>query len=386
MSAAPAELSIHVRPKARRLKQGRLIMDAWQRRDDHSTGTGPTPSVIAASEQLVSPLAERACMQLECDRAAALLFERRDPRLCRRVAEHSVALKLDGAFTALEQDLAGRVIAQGESLIVEDCATLGGVRARGLQAAAVPMVVDGAARGVFVVLATHERERFGADDLERLADLGHFAAIAVQNAEMRADLTTMLDSGVQAMALAVEMRDGYTGCHSEAVVELACEVGARMGIAGDALVELEFAARLHDVGKIAVPDAILRKEGALDDDEWQVMKRHPVWGSELLAQIPQLAAVSMIVRSEHERWDGSGYPDRLRGSEIPLASRIILACDAYHAMTSDRPYRRAMSPARAAAELRSNAGTQFDPATVDALLQALVAKRSIAADEHAPVA
>ena len=128
------------------------------------------------------------------------------------------------------------------------------------------------------------------------------------------------------------------------------------------------AALLHDIGKVGMPDRVLHKPGPLADEEWDVMREHPVIGERILRAIPGMGSVARIVRHEHERFDGTGYPDRLAGEEIPLGSRIILACDAYHAMTSDRPYRAAMAHDHAIAELARCAGSQFDPRIVAALV------------------
>src|SRR5436309_2126424 len=137
--------------------------------------------------------------------------------------------------------------------------------------------------------------------------------------------------------------------------------------------ELEFAARLHDVGKIRVPDAVLHKPGPLDHTEYDVIRCHAAWGAETLATIPGLQAVAAVVRFHHERWDGTGYPDGLRGARIPLASRIICVCDAYAAMTADRPYRLAMVRGEALSEVVEGSGSQFDPMVVSALTQAVEA-------------
>jgi HD-GYP domain-containing protein (c-di-GMP phosphodiesterase class II) len=176
---------------------------------------------------------------------------------------------------------------------------------------------------------------------------------------------------VGALLSALDARDSYTSEHSSIVVSLSRLVGQAVGLTCDALTELEQAARLHDIGKLGVPDSILQKPGALDDDEWVAMREHPRIGAEIVSSIPALAHLAPLVRAEHERWDGTGYPDRLAGESIPLASRIILACDAYHAMTSDRPYRDAMPEGQARHELERNAGSQFDPQVVDALLRVL---------------
>src|SRR3712207_4664311 len=163
----------------------------------------------------------------------------------------------------------------------------------------------------------------------------------------------------------MDMRDQRTAEHSEDVVGLARKVGELMGLEADALLELEFAARLHDVGKIQVPDAVLNKPGPLEPHENEVIRCHATWGSETLARVPGLEAVATIVRFHHERWDGAGYPDGLSGGRIPLASRIIAVCDAYGAMTCDRPYRSSLGSDEAVDEIRAGSGSQFDPAVVE---------------------
>ncbi|HEY2603284.1 MAG TPA: HD-GYP domain-containing protein [Thermoleophilaceae bacterium] len=166
----------------------------------------------------------------------------------------------------------------------------------------------------------------------------------------------------------VEADDNYTADHCRGVVELVNAVADELEIDSDARQELEFAALLHDVGKIVIPNEIINKPGALDDDEFELMKTHTIEGQVLLDRVGGvLGRVGEIVRSCHERWDGTGYPDGLAGYEIPLAARIVFACDAYSAMTTDRPYRAAMSKETALEELWANAGSQFDPRVVSAL-------------------
>jgi HD-GYP domain-containing protein (c-di-GMP phosphodiesterase class II) len=190
---------------------------------------------------------------------------------------------------------------------------------------------------------------------------------------MRQHYDATVQAHVEALAAAMDMRDHRTARHSDDVVKLARQVGELLQLEPPSLVELEFAARLHDVGKIQVPDAVLNKPGPLDPQESEVIRCHAAWGAETLARIPGLEAVATIVRFHHERWDGTGYPDGLSGARIPLASRIISVCDAYGAMTSDRPYRFAMAPDDALDEVRAEAGSQFDPAVVATLIDALAA-------------
>jgi HD-GYP domain-containing protein (c-di-GMP phosphodiesterase class II) len=151
-------------------------------------------------------------------------------------------------------------------------------------------------------------------------------------------------------------------------------VARRLGLDGDALRDVRYAAALHDVGKIAVPEAILNKSGPLTPAERQEVERHALVGEQILKPVHFLSGVVPLVRHGHEHWDGTGYPDRLAGEDIPVGSRVIQVCDAHHAMTTDRPYRKALSPARATKELRACAGSQFDQRVVEALLE-VVGKR-----------
>jgi HD-GYP domain-containing protein (c-di-GMP phosphodiesterase class II) len=178
-------------------------------------------------------------------------------------------------------------------------------------------------------------------------------------------------AAVQALAAAIEERDAYTSQDSEQVVRLARGVAMLLGMGADQVERIAAAALLHDVGKLAIPQDILRKTGPLTDEEWAVMAEHPVVGERILLRARDLAPLAPIVRHEHEHWDGSGYPDKLEGHAIPIGSRVILPCDAYVAMTVPRPYRAALDPAAARAELRAGAGREFDPDVVDALLDLL---------------
>jgi HD-GYP domain-containing protein (c-di-GMP phosphodiesterase class II) len=171
----------------------------------------------------------------------------------------------------------------------------------------------------------------------------------------------------------MEIRDPITAAHSRQVAGLVLRVGYFMGLPEGELAEVELAASFHDIGKTAVPDEVLLKAGPLDRSEWGCMACHSEWGAELLRHLPDCAGVASIVRHHHERWDGGGYPDGLRGRNIPSPSRIIGVCDAYDAMIADRPYRRALDPIVAREKLRQGAGSHFDPDAVEALLGTLSA-------------
>jgi HD-GYP domain-containing protein (c-di-GMP phosphodiesterase class II) len=201
--------------------------------------------------------------------------------------------------------------------------------------------------GVLAVFATERRTR-----LQQLTELnGAYRGTALVLAEV------------------VDADDEYTGMHTRDVVELSVAVAERLGLDQDQRRNVEFGALLHDVGKVAIPKEILHKPGALDDDEWKIMRTHTIEGQRMLDHVGGfMRDVGAIVRGSHERWDGGGYPDGLQGEEIPLEARIICCCDAYNAMTTTRPYRKAMAVEDAAEELVRCSGTQFDPAVVEAVL------------------
>ena len=174
---------------------------------------------------------------------------------------------------------------------------------------------------------------------------------------------------------ALAERHPSLGDHVNGVAELAVAIGERLGLLPEELEDLRRAAELHDMGKVAIPDAILDKPGPLDEHEWEFMRRHTIIGERILQAAPALERVATIVRSTHERMDGKGYPDGLAGDAIPLAARIVLVCDAFEAMTADRSYRKAMSAEVAIEELERCAGAQFDPRVVTAF-RALAEQRA----------
>jgi two-component system, cell cycle response regulator len=192
-------------------------------------------------------------------------------------------------------------------------------------------------------------------------------------ADVRAVAERPEDSSVtlaRGIAFAAALRADESEAHAAAVAELSAQVAERLGLPAGMVMRCRLGGWLHDVGKIAIPDAVLRKPGALSADEWAVMRTHPIRSEEVVKRIASLCDTAAGVRHHHERFDGTGYPDRLAGQEIPIEARIIAAADAYCAMTTDRVYSTARSPADAADELRRSAGTHFDPQVVDALLDA----------------
>jgi putative nucleotidyltransferase with HDIG domain len=189
-----------------------------------------------------------------------------------------------------------------------------------------------------------------------------------------ADLESMVQERselVGALGRLIDLRDGYLGGDAQEVVRLATAIGEQLEIPAADGDDLALAAQVHDIGKIGVPDEILQKPGRLDDEERAIVQRHVIWGAETLERIPGLGRVARIVRAHHERWDGRGYPGGISGEEIPAESRIIGVCEAYRAMTSDRPYRAALPPSHALGLIRAARGKAFDPAVVASLIEVL---------------
>jgi diguanylate cyclase (GGDEF)-like protein len=203
--------------------------------------------------------------------------------------------------------------------------------------------------------------------------------------DMRAEQPEALHLA-EALALASDLREGAPAIHSSEVAELAAAVGVRLGLSDEDVFRVRLGGLLHDIGKIAVADSILTKPGPLTVDEWEAMRRHSIVGDELLRNFVELACACPAVRNHHERYDGTGYPDKLAGEEIPLAARIVAACDAYSAITTTRPYQQARSREEATAELRRGAGTHFDPTVVDALVNELEVRAlpAVASGVHEP--
>ncbi|MDA8158898.1 MAG: HD domain-containing protein [Deltaproteobacteria bacterium] len=221
-----------------------------------------------------------------------------------------------------------------------------------------------------ICIATEKIAEFTSSDLKLFATLSHNVAVFVENVSLYKDLKEVFLSTVYTLAETIEMRDNYTGNHTKRVMEYSYAIGDALGMKNDELEILRLSAILHDIGKIGIRDSVLLKPSKLTDEEFALMKKHPVLGEEILKKIKGLEYVVPGVKHHHERHDGKGYPDGLKGDEIELNAKIISVADTFDAMTSDRPYRKGMDSKAALDELVRCSGTQFDEKIVNAFIKA----------------
>ncbi|HEV7942196.1 MAG TPA: HD domain-containing phosphohydrolase [Solirubrobacteraceae bacterium] len=232
---------------------------------------------------------------------------------------------------------------------------------------AVPILLDGRVWGVLNIEAA-EPGAFGEAEAVLVEAVAASLGSALHRVSLLADLECAFTTMLSVLVSTVEAKDLYTANHGQDVADLAERVALRMGLAPREAADVRYAAMLHDIGKIAVPTEILTKPGPLTDEEWVLMRRHAEVGGELVGRVETFAHLAPAVRSSHERVDGGGYPDGIAGESIPLAARIIAACDTFDAIVTDRPYRPGREPGEAAIELQRVAGAQLDTGVVQALL------------------
>ncbi len=264
-----------------------------------------------------------------------------------------------------------QIAAREKPLIVYDMerpGPWGGIRlddAMGCGAVLTLKPRDGAP--ALLVLGSAQADAFDAEHEPLFHAYAQHAAMTLSNAQSVAQLEKMLAGVLMSLATALEAKDAYTDGHSMRVAQYAVRIAHEMALPESDIETLHRAALIHDIGKIGIGAEILHKCGALSDGEWEKMRIHPLLGASIIGSIATLAATVPGVRSHHERWDGSGYPDGLAHEQIPLIARVLAVADAYDSLTTDRAYRPAVAPAAAIQEVKRGAGTHFDPAVVGAL-------------------
>jgi putative nucleotidyltransferase with HDIG domain len=283
-----------------------------------------------------------------------------------------------------EQNLMIRVLRKKRPVLIRD------VRASGLNPAnriladfqpnsfvICPLIAEETTIGILGADRREDKPRLTANDAEFLSIFANNIATALQRARMDEELKTSYVSSVRALVQAIEEKDTYTRGHSERVSTIAIEVARVLGMPETEIEYLRFGSILHDVGKIGIPESIVRSPKSLTTAEFRIIQKHPLKGVEILQPISFIRNHMYLIRSHHERWDGRGYPDKLAGDDIPLGAQIVAVADAFDAMTSSRPYRRGMPPKQAAKEIQKNMGTQFSRTVAEAFLKVFEARLSV---------
>ncbi len=313
---------------------------------------------------------------LHCEAGSLLLTDEQTDELVFRVVVGPASKKLLGTRLPPGVGIVGSVAKDGKPLIVNDAKSdprhyRGIDHQTSLQTVSllcVPLINKGRVIGVLEVMNKNDRTPFHNDDLDALASLAIQSAIALENAKLYSDLKQAFTDTVRVIANAVEARDPYTAGHTNRVTEIALEMARELNWSRERIENLEIGALLHDIGKIGIADMILRKPKSLTTNEYSLMQQHPVVGAQMLKGVAVLRPVLPCILFHQERYDGKGYPFGFAGEEIPIEGRLLAVADTFDAMTSNRPYRNALSMENALEEIVNNRGTQFDPEMVDALL------------------
>lgn len=326
---------------------------------------------------------EATCRLLKCETGSLLLLDAESGELYWETAlgpsgDHLKTMRLP----LNEESVAGYVALHGEAAKIDEIAKderhsqtvassvskVSGFVTRNMLC--VPLITKGKVIGVLQALNKQNATHFADEDLRLFQTLSNQVAIAVENSRLYSDLKSAFYGTVEALAESIEKKDSYTGGHTKRVVHYSLCIASQMDLTFEELERVKLGALLHDVGKIGIEDKILRKDSPLDQDEWKVMQRHPMLGADILGRVEGLKDVIGAMKFHHERWDGKGYPDGLKGESIPLIARIVAVADAYDAMVSTRPYRKGLNPDFAYREITRYSGTQFDPAVVTAFQKA----------------
>lgn len=327
---------------------------------------------------LLREITEQARRVARAEAASLMLLDEKEEELEFRIALGPAGEQVKRFKVKVGEGIAGWVAKTGEPVVVNnvhadprfkrDIAKAIGFPTYSILA--VPLKMEGKVLGVLEAINRLGEGEFTSRDVNVLMALGGQAAVAIQNARLYENLRKLFFATIDALAEAIDARDPYTHGHSRRVTDFSLAIADEMGLSDGEKEALQIAALLHDVGKIGINDNILRKPGRLSPEERREIEKHPVVGAKILSTIDLLRDIVPVVLHHHERFDGSGYPEHKSGPEVPLLARIIAVADAFDAMTSDRPYRKAMPDEEAIEEIRKEAGRQFDLEVVEAFVRA----------------
>jgi len=263
-----------------------------------------------------------------------------------------------GDSEIIEKEMLGKIAADGIPYLIKRKNDEGNI-------IAIPLKIRSRVFGILASIINSTKKGFSEKDIYFLNFLLEKASFSIENMALYENIYENLFSTLYAFVETIEARDPYTKQHSASVSGYAMSIARENGCSQEEIAKLDISGNLHDIGKIGIPDSILLKQGKLNDDEYEIIKKHPVIGSNIIGHLGMWTDEQDIIRHHHERFDGKGYPDRLKGEEIPLLARILSVADVYDALTTDRSYRQKMSNKVAAEMIKENSGTQFDPEIVD---------------------
>ncbi|MEK7858948.1 MAG: HD domain-containing phosphohydrolase [Elusimicrobiota bacterium] len=335
---------------------------------------GVSHSGAVSREDFAKAVLESACLLMKCQRGSVMLWDGKDDCLkivaARSLDESHRSQKL---FLKSGEGVAGKAFASAQAIFISDPQNDPRYVPGGAGAAepfvSIPLLVKSKPIGVLNLHSTGDASPFIGYQTKFLNILAGEAAVMLHNQDLLDNLQIFYLEMVQTLARAVDSKDAYTHEHSDRARVKARRLATELQLPDQMARYVEYAALLHDIGKIGIDEAILLKPGKLTPEEYEVMKKHPIIGHQILAPVKYLGPVAQMVLYHQEWFNGQGYPEALKGEEIPLGSRIVAVIDAWDAMTSDRPYRKALGREVAISELRKGAGTQFDPRVVEAFLK-----------------
>ena len=331
---------------------------------------------VSQLARLVEWITQMIQRTLYASASSVLLFDDEEQELLFEVAEGKAGKALKQVRLSAQSGIAGWVARHGKPLIVNDVSKdprfnksadeITGFVTRSI--ICVPLIVQRKTIGAIEVLNKLDGSDFTEQDLEALVPVASTAAMAIENARLHQTVLSAYKNTIKALAAAIDAKDPYTCGHSQRVMEYALLGAISLSLPEEELEVLEYAGVLHDIGKIAIADSILNKPDSLTNKEWDIMHEHPIIGSNMLKNIPFLEKTSKLILHHHERFDGKGYPEGLKGEDIPIGARLISVADAFDTMTTNRSYRAALTVDYTISELYGCAGTQFCPVAVEAFV------------------
>ena len=339
---------------------------------------GMTATGVISKEELTRLIIDSACRLMRSDTGSLMLLSRDTNELVIAASRGLPPEVVSTTRLKPGEGIAGRVAQSGKAIFVEDIETDvrfmtsgNSMRYPSRSFICVPLRMKERTLGVLNISSSDPVRQFEERDVRLLTILADQAAITLENMELYGNLQHFYLEMVQTLARAIDAKDSYTHDHADRARSFARMIGRKLRLPGIMIQHIEYAALMHDIGKIGIDENILHKPGKLTPEEVAVIRKHPAIGNRIIAPVAFLSPVAPMVLYHQEWYNGQGYPEGLVGEEIPLGARIVAVIDAYDAMTSDRPYRKALSQHIALAELKKCAGTQFDPKVVNAFVEIL---------------